>query len=255
MPMRAAHARRILGLGIFLWVWILSGALALAEEVPHPGLAVTVGLSGGSGAGAGISLDLELTAAEPDDPGTRAPIRMLRLSGPIGSLDLRGVPTCKPTTKSTETSGCTTPLVGRASGYAYENSSDPESGIALKQYGTFRLYSGGQQGDVSKLYLWASFPGVGGNADGRSLVIPFKYTKEGTGRSDLVASFPRTKEDLFDIALLRMSINRSINVGGRSIGLTKVRCPLGSAVEASANASFWGPRDPVDATPSLVCKQ
>jgi hypothetical protein len=253
MSLRSSGVRYAVILALFLCVPIFGRARAGAAETPHPGVAVDIGLHRGSGRGAGISLGLELTPAEANDAATRAPIRTLRMSGPIGSLDLRGVPICKPTTRSVRTSGCTTPTVGRASGVAVEIGSS-ESGIALKHSGTFRLYSGGQQGKVSKLYLWASFPGVGRHSGGRSQVITLVYTKKSGRDGELVASFSRPEEDALDIALLRMSIDRSVDVGGHSIRLTEVGCPLPSTAGAAAVVSFWGPRDPVDATPSLICR-
>jgi hypothetical protein len=84
-------------------------AIAHAEGEAHPGLEVSVGLAAESG-GEGDSLGFDLTPAE---PGSRAlpPVRAVRLTGYLGSLDLQGIPTCKPSIRSTRASGCTVPSI------------------------------------------------------------------------------------------------------------------------------------------------
>jgi hypothetical protein len=238
-----------------LCLWLLPCGIAHAEE-GHPGLAVTVDLSDAPGAGAGVSIRVDLAPALQGSFGL-PPLQTLRLDGDIGSLDLQGVPTCKPTSGSPWTSGCMTPSIGGGQSYAYlAPSIQAEGDVTLKLPGTVLLYSGGQQGGVSKLYAWASFPGAGPREAGRSYVIPMTFTRNGKGRGELRATFPRTEGNRLSIARLLLSIHQTVGVDGRSIPLTSVRCPVGAAAEVLVEASFWGPpAPPIGASSRPTCRQ
>jgi hypothetical protein len=248
---RAGHrrARRALRLTAVFLLCLCSCGMAWAMGGSQPGLQVKVGLSDDTGAG--LSLRLGLFPAE---PGSRAlpAMRTLRLSGDLGTLDLRGIPTCRPTARSPRTSGCMTQPIGTGRGVAYESFGAEGSG-ALKLNGTARLYSGGQRGDTSKLYAWVAFPDGGLHEAGRSLVIPMISTRKGPGRSELRASLPATEGHLFSVAELLLSIHRTARVDGRLVSLTKVPCPVGPAAEVRAKVIFWGPATPISTTAAPTC--
>jgi hypothetical protein len=237
-----------------LCLWLLPCGIAHAEE-GHPGLGVTVGLSDAPSAGAGVSIRLDLTSALQGSRGL-PPLHTLHLDGDIGSLDLRGIPTCKPTRGSPLTSGCTTPSIGGGQGYAYLSPSPQAEGdVTLKLPGSVLLYSGGQTGGVSKLYAWASFPTAGPHEAGRSYVIPMTFTRKGKGRGELRATFPRTEGNRLSIARLLLSIHQTVGVDGAAIPVTSVRCPVGAAAEVLAEASFWGPTAPIGANFKPACRR
>jgi hypothetical protein len=225
-------------------------AEAHAAEESQPGLEVSLGFA--KRPADAISLSLGLT---PAIPGSTAlpPIRTLRLIGYPGSLDLHGIPTCKPTARSASTSGCTTPMLGKGHVYGYQDTT-AEGDPALKLHGTVRLYSGGQRGSVSKLYAWVSFPHAGFPPMGKSYVIPMIFNPRGSGSSELLATFPQSEGNLFSIAQLLISIRRSIQVDGRKVTVTSGRCPSGSRLrEVQAEASFYGRTPPIQTVSKSTC--
>jgi hypothetical protein len=252
--MRRSSGRWVARMAVVFCLWLLPCGIANAEE-GHPGLGLSVGLSGAPGAGGGVSILVDLTPAIQGSRGL-PPLHSLRLVGDIGSLNLRGVPTCKPTSGSSGTSGCAAPSIGGGQSYAYQSPSPQAEGdLTLKLRGTVLLYSGGQQGGVSKLYAWASFPTAGPQEAGRSYVIPMTFTRKGRGLGELRATFPRTEGNRLSIAQLLLSIHQTVTVDRRAIPLTDVRCPVNAAAEVMAQVSFWAQPSatPIGATTSPTC--
>jgi hypothetical protein len=244
---RTARAVRFV---VVLCLSLFCVGVAHAEGASQPGLEVNVGLA--ERPADAISFNFGLTPAL---PGSRAlpPIRALRLVGYLGSLDLTGIPTCKPTVRSALSSGCTTPLIGKGRGYGYQ-STTAEGDTTQKLHGTVRLYSGGQRGSISTLYAWASFPHAGFPPTGKSYVIPMTITRKGAGRSELLMRFPHPEGNLFSVAELLMSMRQSIQADGRTVPVTSVRCPSGPVSrEVQAEASFYGPTTPIQAVPKSTC--
>jgi len=124
---------------------------------------------------------------------------------------------------------------------------EAEGAPATRQHGTIKLYSGGQRGAISKLYAQVSI-----RAGQASFVIPITVKRMGPGRSELTATLPRLDGGSLTIAELLLSVHRTVNVGGRSIGVMSVRCPTSDDAEPLAQASFLHSTS-ISATAALSC--
>jgi hypothetical protein len=231
---RSTRGTAAILIGTILLLGFLIHGVAGATVAPPADLGVEVGLSPGQGAGIGISTIFKIASRN----GERTPpVERLSLVGDIGSLDLRGVPTCRPSPLSATSPGCAAPQIGVGGGQAIlEN--DPES-KSVKLPGEVRIYSGGQRGPVSKLWAWAVFP-PGGTFDPTTvLVIPITLTRRGIRQSELQVRLPQPETGFFSVTELRLNLRKSVRVDGRSLPLSSVSCPVGAGARATAEVAFY----------------
>jgi hypothetical protein len=195
-----------------------------------PELSLGVGLSATPTAGTGISALFRLTPFPPGSEGLPA-IRSLRLSGDLGSLNAKGVPTCKPRARSL-TAGCTAPAIGAGRVFAY---SQPvlEGDVATKLHGTVEVFSGGRKGPAAHLYGWVRL--LGAEQREKSFVISMTFRRLDPSRSELSVVVPKLEGGQLTIAELLLSLRKTVRVDGRSIRVTEVDCPQARPVEAEVS--------------------
>jgi hypothetical protein len=203
-----------------------------------PELKVNISQPSKPGSGAGTSVLFKLVPLPQGSTGL-LPVRTLQVSGGLGALNLKGIPTCRPRAGST-TSGCSAPSIGTGRVFAYSQY-EAEGDIATKQHGTVELFSGGQEGADGKLYGWVHFRGV--EVAQSSSVISMTVRRIGPGRSELTAVVPELEGGRVTIAELLLSLHGTVRVDGRSITVTQANCP--SAAPVYAEASFYGSANPI----------
>lgn len=244
---RRSGRRRVVQAGAALCLWLLLSGVAWANNGP-PELRVRVALSGGQQTDSGVSIRFKLL---PFIPGSdRLPaLHTIRLSGDVGALNLRGVPTCRPS-KGSSASGCRAPMIGGGRVFAFEQS-EAEGGTPLKRHGGVRLYSGGQRGATSRIYAQVFFPGD--EANGGSFVIPMTVKRKGPARSELTAMLPAVDDNRLSIGELLLTFRNTVQVGARSIVVTSVGCPSDATAEVRAEVSFYNNPSPSSATTQPEC--
>lgn len=221
---------------------------AWADEPPTE-LRVAVSLSNEAQASTGISLFFKLAPRMRGSSGLPG-LRAIHMSGGLGRLTLRRIPSCRPTAES-QTSGCSSPAIGAGRIVAIRQF-EAAGATPIKLHGIVRLYSGGQRGQSSKLYAWASF-GPGAEGIGGSFVISITLKRRGPARSELTATLPELEGSRFAVKELLLSVRRDVRVKGRSIAVTSVDCPEGSDGLVNTEATFFYYSDPVAATATPSC--
>jgi hypothetical protein len=193
---------------------ICCGAALAASQPPE--MKVSIGLSSKPGAKIAASVLFKLAAFPPGSTGL-PPVRTLRLSADLGSMNLRGVPTCRPKPGSS-TSGCSAPAIGSGRVFAYQQY-EAEGDIATKRHGTIELYRVHMQGAEAKL---------------RSFVISMTVKRMSAGAGELRVPLPKLEGGRLTIAELLLTLHRKVLVDGRSVVVDQVTCPTSAVVEAEA---------------------
>jgi hypothetical protein len=249
MIFRSSHSR----LKAVLVASMIAGSVfcgtALAAEGSSPEMKVVVGLSSQPKSDAAISMRFKLISAFVGSLEIPA-LRSFSFSGATGALNLRRVPSCRPS-GGTLKSGCATPI-GSGQFSAYRRFDQVEGAAPLKLRGTVQIYSGGQRGSLSRLFAWMSFKEAGELAP-LSFVIPIAVKRRGPAESAFTLAVPKLERGEITISELSLRIHPTVAVSGKPTPVTTVDCPLEQGADVRAEASFFEGAPPIDSDVIPAC--